>query len=61
MEKIKTISSSNQEEFENKVNDLLADGYVISSTSSGFVNSESYGFCDNWQAILVKRSEEVEE
>jgi len=60
MSQIKTMSLSSESGFEEAVNALLAQGYRILSTSCGFVNSESYGFCDSWQAILIKETAESE-
>lgn len=54
---IKTLSESNSNEFENKLNDLLDDGYKISSSSCGYigeVGSNVYD-CEYWMAILVKQ------
>lgn len=34
---IKTISEDNRNEFENKINDLMDDGYKISSSSCGYI------------------------
>ena len=53
MSKIKVVESSDMNKFENEVNELLKDGYSISSTSCGFVNSENYDFCSSYQAILI--------
>jgi len=53
---IKTVSKSIQGEFEDEVNSLLEDGFILSSSDCGFVNSESYDFCESWQAILIKTS-----
>ena len=54
MSKIKTVNFSIESDFENYVNNCLREGYKISSTSCGFLNSESYDFCACYQAILVK-------
>jgi len=53
MQQIKTIDVSDGEKFNKEVNELLAQGYKISSTSCGFINSESYEFCSQYFAILV--------
>jgi len=39
--------------FEKEVNEFLQNGYLISSTSCGFANSESYDFCGVYRAILI--------
>lgn len=51
---IKVISQNDQDDFENKVNKLIKDGYKIIASSCGFVNSENYDFADWYQAILEK-------
>lgn len=50
---IKVISSSSKIEFTEKVNQLLKQGWEISSTNCGFLNSESYGFQDVYQAVIL--------
>lgn len=51
---IKVISLSSESEFENMVNAYLKEGWKISSTSCGFINSESYDYGSVYQAILIK-------
>jgi hypothetical protein len=53
-QQILIIENSDAVDFENRVNVCLTEGWKISSTSCGFVNSESYNFCSSYQAILVK-------
>ena len=54
MEEIKILESADKDIIEKKVNELLSQGYKISSTSCGFVQSEIYDFCSSYHAILVK-------
>ena len=54
MSKIVTVSFSKQGCFEDTVNEYLKEGYKLSSSNCGFVNSEAYDFVDVWQAILYK-------
>lgn len=54
MQKIKVINMSDETEFESVINDWLEDGWIISSTACGFINSENYDFCTSFQAILIK-------
>lgn len=54
MVKIKVVNLTDESDFEKEVNRLLDWGYQISSTSCGFVNSEEYEFCTNFQTILIK-------
>lgn len=51
---IKVISLPSENEFENMVNAYLKEGWEISSTSCGFINSELYDYKDWYQAILIK-------
>jgi len=56
MKTIQVIEESDSKVFEDKVNSLLMNGWEILSTSCGFVNSEQYDFCGNYQAILIKEN-----
>lgn len=53
---ITTVSESNSNEYENKVNDLLNEGYKVLSTSCGYVGEVggSVYDCEYWMAILEK-------
>jgi len=51
---IEVVETSDPDKYKAQMNKLLAEGYRISSTSCGFVNSEQYDFCGMYQAILVK-------
>lgn len=51
---MKIVETSDHTEFENQVKGYLSQGYKISSTNCGFVNSEKYDFCSIYQAILIK-------
>jgi ribose 5-phosphate isomerase RpiB len=52
MNKIVTVSDNKQGDFTDRVNEYLEEGYKLSSSNCGFLNSESYDFVDYWQAIL---------
>ena len=54
MNKIVTVSNNKQGDFEYMVNEYLEEGYKLSSSNCGFINSEAYDFVDVWQAILYK-------
>lgn len=54
MSKIVTVSANKQGYFEDQVNEYLQEGYKLSSSNCGFINSEAYDFVDVWQAILYK-------
>ncbi len=56
MSKIKTVSSSDKNIFEDKVNELLNSGYSLMSASCRFVNNDKYDYCDVWQAILITKN-----
>ena len=49
------IEESDQGKFSSFLEQYLLDGYVASSTSCGFCNSETYGFGTLYQAILIKK------
>lgn len=51
---IKVISDHRKDAFEANLQMYLQDGFIILSTSCGFLNSESYGFAEAYQAILMK-------
>ena len=51
---VKVVENSDETKFETECNKLIQDGYKISSTSCGIINSEAYDFCTFYQAILVK-------
>jgi len=48
-----TVSLGKEAEFENRCEELICQGYKLSSTSCGFANSEQYDFCGVYQAIFV--------
>ena len=52
--KIDTVELNDPNEFVKKVNEYLDDGWHISSTSCGFVDSDAYNFVSLYQAILSK-------
>ena len=54
MQEIKVVSWDNDSYFEGIVNNFLKEGWKISSTSCGFLNSENYNFKDQYQAILIR-------
>ncbi len=51
---VKIVNTGSEVEFVMQCKRLLDDGYRISSTSCGFIQSEKYNFCDCYQAILIK-------
>ena len=51
--KVVVLESNDTEAFEDDMNMYLEQGYDVSSSSCGFVNSEQYEFCSSYQAILV--------
>ena len=58
-QEILVLEESDKGKFEFNVNVYLSEGWTISSTSCGFVNSERYDFCSTYQAILIKNSQNV--
>lgn len=53
MQEIKVVNRSDEDEFTQEVNELLQEGYKISSTDCGFVNDSQYDYCSSFMAILV--------
>ena len=58
-QEISVYESNSESDFEEYVNAMLKDGWKISSTSCGFVNSESYDFCSAYHVILVREATNV--
>jgi len=56
---VKVVDVLTPAEFEKECNELLAQGYTLSSSSSGVVNSEAYDFCNYFHAIFVKQENKV--
>ncbi len=54
MSEITVIEANSKKEFIDKVNLKLQQGFKISSTNCGFVDSEQYDYCSVFQAILIK-------
>ena len=55
--KIIVINESSEAQFAAILNDYLANGYEILSSSVGFANSEQYDFCGVYQALLQKKED----
>lgn len=47
------VNERDEDHFTDRVNSLIDDGYVISSSNVGFVQSESYDFCGAYYALMV--------
>jgi len=52
--KIEIVQSNDEETFKQKVQELLNDNWYIQSCNCGFIQSETYDFCNVFQAILTK-------
>lgn len=53
---VETISENDEKIFKEKVNNLISQGYTISSTNCGYageIGGNVYD-CEYWMAILVK-------
>ncbi len=50
---VRVVNEVNEKNFEQIVSGLKSQGYKIIAAHCGFVNSEKYGFCSNYQAILA--------
>jgi len=53
MKPVVTVETNDCSVFETKCNEFIAQGYILDSSSCGFVPSEKYDFCGSWQAVLV--------
>lgn len=53
LQEIKIINMSDEDAFTEAVNKHLSEGYKISSTDCGYINSDQYNFCSSFMAILV--------
>lgn len=53
MKPVITVEDFDQIKFENKCQELIEKGYKLEACACGFIDSEEYEFCDNWQAIFV--------
>lgn len=51
---IKVVETSDKNDFERQSLKLMEQGYRVSSTYCGFLNSERYDFCSYYQAIFIK-------
>jgi hypothetical protein len=56
-EKYVTISETCGVKFAKTLNELASDGYRVIASDCGFVDSESYEFCESWQAIMEKTND----
>lgn len=52
MADIKIVEDSDKDKFEKEVNSLLSEGYRLSSSYCGFIQSENYDFCSSYHAVL---------
>jgi len=53
-----TVSCADEHQFEMKCEALVGNGYIMHSSSCGFVNSEAYDLVAEWHAIFVLRGSE---
>lgn len=56
MQEVEIVEAADPDDFVERVNKLLSEGFQLSSSSCGFVDSEKYDFCGNYQAILLKNT-----
>ncbi len=54
------VNLSDETDFEKAVSALLNDGWEISSTACGFINSEAYDYQNIYQAIMVRSAESAQ-
>lgn len=53
---VKTIETSNAEEFERECARLYNDGYRLQAASVNMVNSEAYDFCSSYMAVWAHKN-----
>lgn len=54
MEQLQVINSSDEDDFTRRVTKELQEGWRVSSTHCGFVDSAAYDYCNSYQAILTR-------
>lgn len=59
MKFIKVIETNSGNEFEKYAENLISQGFTLSSSHCGFVNSEEYDFCSSYQGIFVRKEEDI--
>lgn len=59
MNLIKAIEVSDKDKFEIYCNNLISQGFTISSSNCGFVNDSKYDFCNVYQAIFTRKEEDI--
>lgn len=59
MSDIAAVHESDPDLFANKCQEYIDEGYIISSTGCGFVDSAEYDFCGSYHAVLVKKDKIV--
>ena len=54
MKPVRVVEHSEIQPFEDECAELLKKGYVMMSANCGFIDSERYEFCSQFQAIFRK-------
>lgn len=50
---VMALETSDTAEFHKECEALVSQGYRLSSSACGFVDSPDYNFCSSWQAVFV--------
>lgn len=59
--KVRLFESQSESEFEGFANAMIEDGYIMQSSSCGFINSENYNFNSIYQAIFILKDQANEQ
>ena len=51
------VNETDHIKFSEKCNELISQGYIVSSTSCGFIDSAEYDYCLVLNAILIKKED----
>jgi hypothetical protein len=54
MAELFVVNETDPKVFEKKCNELLDEGFKLSSSACGFVDSAEYNFCGVYDAIFIK-------
>lgn len=52
---VKTITTTDADDFERECSEFLSRGYVLFTAQTGIVQSEKQDYPDFWHAIFVKK------
>lgn len=56
---VKVIETNDKDKFEMHSDNLISQGFILSSSHCGFVNDSKYDYCSSYQAIFTRREEDI--